>query len=350
MSKARQTVLVTGGSGYAGQFLVHALAEVHTVHYTFGTRQLTSAPTTAVAHKVDLATGDGLQEVFDKTAFHVVINCAAISQPGLCESSPDVARAVNVPIHLVNCILRQEQSNGTRAALIHFSTDQVYDGSHAMWREDEPCSPVNTYGKTKLEAEQHILSRLPASFPVAILRSSIIYGPPPPDPVSRALFLQFVASAVRGGALTTFFDDEWRSPVYIRDLERLVSRLIEANAALETRKPTTSDAAGVTAAPTDGVPGSENALFRVAWRQRVFNTGGPERLSRVDMARQVADALNCDYSAILPASTASVNRGVASPADISMDVSRLTEELGFHTTPFNEALREIFPPQPVSAT
>ena len=35
-------------------------------------------------------------------------------------------------------------------------------------------------------------SRLPEPYPVAILRSSIIYGPPAPDPVPRPLFLQFV--------------------------------------------------------------------------------------------------------------------------------------------------------------
>ena len=33
---------------------------------------------------------------------------------------------------------------------------QVYDGSHANWREDEACHPVNTYGCTKVEAEKAI--------------------------------------------------------------------------------------------------------------------------------------------------------------------------------------------------
>ncbi|EFJ49277.1 hypothetical protein VOLCADRAFT_43537, partial [Volvox carteri f. nagariensis] len=227
-----------------------------------------------------------------------VVNCAAVSQPGVCESSPEVARSVNVPSHLAHCMLDQARRRGLCATLIHFSTDQVYDGSHALWKEGEPCGPVNTYGKTKWEAEQ-----LPESTPVAILRASIIYGPPPPDPVNRALFLQFVASAVRGSQPTAFFEDEWRSPIYVRDLERLVTRLL---------------------AP---------------WQHRIFNVGGPERLSRVDMARQVADALGCGYDAILATSTASVNRGVASPADISMDVSRLTDGLHFRTTPFREALK-----------
>lgn len=51
--------------------------------------------------------------------------------------------------------------------------------------------------------------------------------------------------------------------------------------------------------------------------------GGPERLSRVDMAMAVADARGYDRAAIVPAPAASVDRGVASPADISMDISAL---------------------------
>jgi len=33
---------------------------------------------------------------------------------------------------------------------------QVYDGSHADWTETDRCSPVNAYGRSKLEAEQYV--------------------------------------------------------------------------------------------------------------------------------------------------------------------------------------------------
>ena len=51
--------------------------------------------------------------------------------------------------------------------------------------------------------------------------------------------------------------------------------------------------------------------------------GGPKRMSRVDMAEAVADARGRGRQAILPVPAASVDRGVASPADISMDSSLL---------------------------
>ena len=72
--------------------------------------------------------------------------------------------------------------------------------------------------------------------------------------------------------------------------------------------------------------------------------GGPERLSRVDMAQKVAQAWGYSPEAIVTAPSASVNRGVASPPDISMDSSRLEALLGMSFTPFSEALSGLPPP------
>ena len=49
-----------------------------------------------------------------------------------------------------------------------------------------------------------------------ILRSSIIYGAQCSTPVSRMLFLQFIVSSLEPGKPTAFFDDEFRSPIYVQ--------------------------------------------------------------------------------------------------------------------------------------
>ena len=74
---------------------------------------------------------------------------------------------------------------------------------------------------------------------------------------------------------------------------------------------------------------------------RVYNVGGPHRLSRLDMARQVAEVWGLSSEAIVPAPCSSVQRPVRSPADISMDSSRLEDELGVQMTSFREALRQM---------
>ena len=59
------------------------------------------------------------------------------------------------------------------------------------------------------------------------------------------------------------------------------------------------------------------------------------------MARQVAEVWGLSSETIVPAPCSSVQRPVRSPADISMDSSRLGEELGMQTTSFREALRQM---------
>ena len=69
--------------------------------------------------------------------------------------------------------------------------------------------------------------------------------------------------------------------------------------------------------------------------------GGPQRLSRLDMAQQVAEVWGLPSEAIVPAPCSSVERPVKSPADISMDSSRLEHELGVEMASFREALRHM---------
>lgn len=44
---------------------------------------------------------------------------------------------------------------------------QVYDGSKANWLEEEAGTPINVYGKTKLEAEK-LIQVSACSIPLAV--------------------------------------------------------------------------------------------------------------------------------------------------------------------------------------
>ncbi|EIE18739.1 methionine adenosyltransferase regulatory beta subunit-related [Coccomyxa subellipsoidea C-169] len=311
-SSGKPVVLVTGGSGYLGQFLVQALAKAN-FQVAF-THHSTAAPILrgdVTAYWVDLVSGEGLEQCISSLpSLSAIINTAAISSPGACEKDPDTARAVNVPSKLLDALSVHAGEHGSHPLFIHLSTDQVYDGSRSNWREEEAGNPVNAYGKTKLEAEKLIQERWPNC---VILRSSIIYGPQSPTPVSRALFLQFVARQLKEGTPTSFFNDEFRNPVFVDDIVSVVLRLLQPGTVLSGR-----------------------------WACiLVYNMGGPERLSRVDMAAKVAEVWGYSPDAIVSAPSSSVNRGVASPADISMTSRKLETELGLRLTPFSEALQQI---------
>ena len=79
-----------------------------------------------------------------------------------CSSTPKVlqdglvCRAINIPTALVEALELHACTHDRHPLLIHVSTDQVYDGSKAHWRESDACEPVNTYGRTKLQAERFL--------------------------------------------------------------------------------------------------------------------------------------------------------------------------------------------------
>ncbi|XP_039125011.1 LOW QUALITY PROTEIN: methionine adenosyltransferase 2 subunit beta [Dioscorea cayenensis subsp. rotundata] len=310
----RKRVLVVGGNGYLGQHLLVSLAGAgeslpydlaFTHHRPISPPELLSAISSAIPFRVDLHTGDGFEAIsqfFGQP--HVVVNCAAISVPRACEVDPAVAMATNVPSSLVNWLL---SFDGCDPFLIHLSTDQVYEGIKSFYKEEDETVPVNMYGKSKVAAEEFITSNC-SNF--AILRSSIIYGPQTVAPVEKSLPIQWIDKVLAAGQEVEFFYDEFRCPIYVKDVVNIIISLIKKW-------------------QSDGEP-----------MQLFLNVGGPDRLSRLEMAKSVATYRGYDLSLIKSVSASSVNRGVASPADISMDISKLIHLLSITPVSFEHGVKD----------
>ncbi|XP_020112567.1 uncharacterized protein LOC109727089 [Ananas comosus] len=308
----RKRVVVVGGSGYLGQHLLEALSRsagdhrvdlAFTHHRPIPPPELLEAIPAVRPFRVDLRTGEGFDAVAASFGQpHVVVNCAALSVPRACETDPAAAMATNVPSSLVNWLLSFGNSN---YLLVHLSTDQVYEGVKSFYKEDDETIPVNMYGKSKVAAVQFIREKCSN---YAILRSSIIFGPQTISPVSKSLPIQWIDSVLSQGREVEFFYDEFRCPVYVKDV---------VNVILSITKMWISDGKKM---------------------QLLLNVGGPDRVSRLQMAEAVADFRGYDHSLIKSVSASSVNRGVVSPADISMDISRLVELLRFKPISFRDGV------------
>ncbi|KAM5555183.1 hypothetical protein ABKV19_023197, partial [Rosa sericea] len=74
-------------------------------------------------------------------------------------------------------------------------------------------------------------------------------------------------------------------------------------------------------------------------RKLLLNVGGSDRVSRVQMAEMVADIRGYNLSLIKSVSASSVDRGVMSPADISMDITKLVQMLGISPISFIVGVR-----------
>ncbi len=120
---------------------------------------------------LDLAAPERIGDAIAAHAPRVVINAAAYTAVDQAEVARDAAFQVNATA--VGAIARAAAAGG--AALIHVSTDYVFDGHGAgEYRETDPTAPVNAYGASKLAGERAALASNPRS---VILRTSWVYAP-----------------------------------------------------------------------------------------------------------------------------------------------------------------------------
>ena len=165
---ARPRILVTGANGQVGWELCRSLRLLgEVVPAARGPEVLTAAGKSLA---VDLSDPDSLRNLVRSVQPQIVINAAAHTAVDKAESEPELAMSIN---GIAPGILAEE-CRRLKAALIHYSTDYVFDGSgKTAWREDDPVAPLGVYGRSKLAGEQAIAATGGAA---AVLRTSWVYG------------------------------------------------------------------------------------------------------------------------------------------------------------------------------
>jgi dTDP-4-dehydrorhamnose reductase len=106
---------------------------------------------------LDLAEDERIPVILDAYKPDVVVNAAAYTAVDKAEEEPDAAYRTNHdgPAALASACAER----GT--ALIHLSTDYVFDGSKAgPWTPDDPVAPLGTYGFSKAAGEVAVRQRL----------------------------------------------------------------------------------------------------------------------------------------------------------------------------------------------
>lgn len=150
-------IMLTGVNGQVGWELRRTLATLGVV----------VAPTRA---QLDLNDTTAIRKFLLDVRPDIIVNPAAYTAVDKAESEPDMAHAINA----VAPAVMAETAKKINAAIVHFSTDYVFDGTKTgAYLESDLTHPLGVYGKTKLEGEQAILS---ADIPHLILRTSWVYG------------------------------------------------------------------------------------------------------------------------------------------------------------------------------
>lgn len=212
-----QRVLVTGGLGYLGSVLCeHLLAADYQVTaldnllYGVGQQGLFHL----CAHPAfDFIRGDVRDEAVMRSAIKnadAIIHLAAIVGAPACDRDPSQATSVNLEsVRLLNRL------RSTKQLVIYPNTNSGYgttDGG-ALCTEETPLQPISLYGRTKVEAEKHLLD----SPNVITFRLATVFGMSPRMRLDL-LVNHFVYCALTEGYLVIFEKDFKRNYVHVRDV------------------------------------------------------------------------------------------------------------------------------------
>lgn len=150
---------MTGANGQLGNEMRVISSAYTSYNFLFVTRQ-------------DLAieNPEAVKEYFAGHAIDYCVNCAAYTAVDKAESEPGQAYLINADA-VGNLAATCKEY---KAAFIHVSTDYVFDGTSVQpYKEDDPVSPVNLYGESKLKGELLAIENNPLT---VVIRTSWVYS------------------------------------------------------------------------------------------------------------------------------------------------------------------------------
>jgi dTDP-4-dehydrorhamnose reductase len=154
---SERTILLTGVNGQVGFELARSLQGLGKV-------------VAMDRNGLDLGNLDQVRQVVREVKPALIVNPAAYTAVDKAETDVDAAMRANGEAPGVLA----EEAKRLGAALVHYSTDYVFDGTkEGAYVEDDAVNPQNVYGRSKLAGEQAIAA---SGCDHLIFRTSWVYG------------------------------------------------------------------------------------------------------------------------------------------------------------------------------
>lgn len=212
-------IYLTGASGLVGA--AFASAALRRGHHVVGVVGTFDGPLNGLAEKLalDLTQPDLVSRSVLDVFPDVIVNCAAVSEPAVCDSDPVRSNAMNVELPIQLAQLARHVSG----RLIHISSEQVFNGARREpYDEADDVSPINLYGRQKILSESGVLSA--AGSLAAIIRAPLLMGNSPGG--RRALHERMLLDW-SAGRTPRLFTDEFRQPCTAENLAEVLLELTE---------------------------------------------------------------------------------------------------------------------------
>jgi len=269
---AKRSLLLTGATGQLGGYLQREIAQEGWNAVGWARSQVPARSGLAI-RRVDLGSKAEVASACRSFQPTLIIHAGAISTVNGCAREPERAFQVNSQGTRVLAGLAAE----LHARLLLISTDLVFDGTQGNYRETDLPAPLSIYGRTKVEAEEAVLTATRA----VVVRFSLLFGP---SLVGRPFFFDEQARSFLDRKPVVLFQDEWRTPLHLRLAARGILRVLTSS------------------------------------YQGILHFGGPERMTRVEMGLRLAKHLGVADPLVDRRSRDSMP-GEPRPRDTSLDSS-----------------------------
>ena len=271
------TILVTGASGRLGRYVLRE-AQKRRLQLTAWSGNQTGQLFGRTLTPVRLEDLESVRRRFQDLRPHAVLHIAAMANVNECLRTPALAEQINVR---ASALLAELAAPACR--FVHVSTDMVFGGDKAPYREDAPTAPLSMYGKTKASAELAIFKK---NKDACVARMSLLFGPSLGD---APMFFDHLLSTLRSGKSFDLFADEFRTPLSLCGAARALCDLVE------------NDCVGT------------------------WHIGGSERVSRFEFGLRLAAHLGVSKGLVRPGSRLNNDVAEPRPADLSLDSSRFRQ-------------------------
>ena len=165
--------------------------------------------------RLDITDKEAVRSMVDGA--DVIVNCAAYTDVNGAEGNEALAMKVNAEA----AGILAEAAREAGALLMHVSTDYVFDGKgNVPYDEDAQPSPVNAYGRTKLEGEKAIAA---SGCRYMIFRTSWLYSD-----VGKNFYLTMNRLTAEKPELKVVMDQAG-TPTNAYDLAFLICHIIETD-------------------------------------------------------------------------------------------------------------------------
>lgn len=251
----RKKILITGGSGDLGRVLSQrAVAAGHEVTATYLTHKDRLSAGTPL--QLDLCNREAVEKALDAVKPEIIIHTA-------------LALGVPNPRHqIVTAAYHLSKLTPRGTQLIFLSTDMVFSGQGAPYRDDDPPSPITPYGQAKAEMEM---------MADHVVRTSLIY-----DFARGNKQIDWMLERIERGEKVKLYNDELRSPIWVVNLADVLLELV-------------------------------GSIF-----SGILNVAGPQPLSRYDLGVGLLRAAGVDVANVEASSAAGTGR----QPNLTLDVSK----------------------------